>query len=158
MSKGRFLKSFMEAITAANRESLLSIFIYLYLFIIYLSKPRLLTTNCCTNTRVKGSPSPTARNASVSCSVCRWWCKAFLAAFCWVWSSFPLLFSSNSQMTLRVFCAIQLTYFLNRVLRNKMWITYFWHHKTDFCSLSPVMLSLVMTAFASEKMPVFHFS
>lgn len=85
---------FMEAIMVVNRESLLTIFIYLYLFIIYLSKPRLLTTKCCTNTRLKGSPSPTANNASVSCSVCCWWCKAFFTALSLIWSSSPLLFYS----------------------------------------------------------------
>lgn len=112
-----------------------------------------LTTNHCRNVRLKGGPSPTSHNASVFCLICCCWCKALFTAL--IWNS--LLFCSYPQMTLWVFCAIHLTCILNQAFRSKMWTSYMWHHKTDFCSLFSVMISLMMTAFASEKISVSHF-
>lgn len=159
MNEGNFFCNhelpFMEVIKVVNRDSLVALFIYLYLFATYLSKPGLLTTNCCTNTRLKGHISPAAHNAAVSCSAHCWWAKP--SVLLWAWSGVVFLFHSTSQITLWVFCPLQVTQFLDQVFRNEMW-TSSGTAKLDFAPFPQTCILCCWKAFASEKMSVFHFS
>lgn len=119
---------FMEVIKAVNRDWLLALFIYLYLFATYLCEPGLLTTNCCTKGRLKGHLPPTA-NASVSCSAHCWWAKPSVL----LWSHFPLPFNFPKSSVGVLSHTGNTVPSSGAQERN---VNIFWHCKTGFCSLS----------------------
>lgn len=120
-------------------------FIYLYLFAPYLSKPL-------TGVQTPGSTFPQQLIMLLFSLLLMG--KAFCAALRLIWSSFPLPF--NFPNYLRVLYPYK--QHSSQIRCSGMKPEHLLAPKNEFCSLSPDMNSLLMKAFASEKMSVFYFS